>query len=79
MITKIISVIFMCWTPADSLDLAKAHPEWELTGHGIYFKHQFQETFIETWIIEEKVLVVEYNHPLMGNKELWCYSKEEYK
>lgn len=72
---KALTVIYLCWTPQNSLDLAKDHPGWikesEVVDTKIYMGR-----LIETWSIDEKKLVVVYMHPTQGNRDLWCYIGE---
>ena len=68
----LLLVIYMCWTPVDSAELASKH------GYVLEESHR-DETFIyETWKIKNKDLVVRYTHPKRGNQDLFCYSDEYY-
>ena len=72
----LLLVIYMCWTPVDSLELAVKHG-YTLEQGGVQMSQVGREFYEEIWNVGGKKLKVVYLHPVTGNKKLFCYYREE--
>ncbi len=68
----LLLVIYMCWTPVDSMELAVQH------GYVLESSTQYNTFLVEEWNINGRELEVTYTHPRIGDYDHVCYYSERW-